>query len=669
MPQRHKGAGVADLKKTIEILFEGNDQASRKAADVIGKLQEMERAAKTASLGTDQVDASLEKIGKAGPALGIINAALAAFSAKALIDSFIDANVAVEKFETGIKAVQGSSTDTGAQLAYVRDVANRLGLDVGATATAFLQLTAATQGTTLQGRATREVFEAVATAMGALGKSSSETEGAFKAIEQIVSKGKVSMEELRGQLGDRLPGALQIAARAMGVTTTEFEALVKSGLSAEAFLPAFAAELNKTFAGATFDGYLANLNRLRNAVDELLVQAGRAGLFEALTSGVRGATGFLKEAELGFTALGGQYEAVARLIRNGDWEAFGRDLDGVARKAQIMGAALDFDVNQSLAETSRLLRQSKEAATDSADQFDAETQRLLRQSGDAARAVSEVDALLKRLGVDPKKTIDGIGEIAQALEALAANPRTNGADFALAFATSLKKAGTTDQVVRLGEVLATAFAAGKISSEAYNASLKSLSEAFDKLDGTTKKAKDAADEHARAMERQAAEARKAEQESKRLAVELEKIASNERIKNIETKVKLNVAEVEAQTKRVQAAFESINNTVSSTGDLIGDLFGLLKDYDNLNFAAIRAIEKQIETENARRQQALDLQKQLIEAQVANLKAQTRAIDKGDSIIKVDGAGLQPHLEAFMWEILRQIQIRVNQDGLKLLLGA
>ena len=29
MPQQRKGAGVADLKKTIEILFEGNDLASR----------------------------------------------------------------------------------------------------------------------------------------------------------------------------------------------------------------------------------------------------------------------------------------------------------------------------------------------------------------------------------------------------------------------------------------------------------------------------------------------------------------------------------------------------------------------------------------------------------------------------------------------------------------
>jgi len=35
---------------------------------------------------------------------------------------------------------------------------------------------------------------------------------------------------------------------------------------------------------------------------------------------------------------------------------------------------------------------------------------------------------------------------------------------------------------------------------------------------------------------------------------------------------------------------------------------------------------------------------------------------------VDGAGLQPHLEAFMWEILQTIQVRVNQDGLEMLLG-
>ena len=58
----------------------------------------------------------------------------------------------------------------------------------------------------------------------------------------------------------------------------------------------------------------------------------------------------------------------------------------------------------------------------------------------------------------------------------------------------------------------------------------------------------------------------------------------------------------------------------------------------------------------------------MQAQIDNIRAQTQALDKGDSIIKIDGAGLQPHLEAFMWEILRTIQVRVNQDGLAMLLG-
>ena len=44
------------------------------------------------------------------------------------------------------------------------------------------------------------------------------------------------------------------------------------------------------------------------------------------------------------------------------------------------------------------------------------------------------------------------------------------------------------------------------------------------------------------------------------------------------------------------------------------------------------------------------------------------MESGDALIKIDGAGLQPHLEAFMWEILRTIQTRVNRDGLAMLLG-
>jgi len=44
------------------------------------------------------------------------------------------------------------------------------------------------------------------------------------------------------------------------------------------------------------------------------------------------------------------------------------------------------------------------------------------------------------------------------------------------------------------------------------------------------------------------------------------------------------------------------------------------------------------------------------------------LDRGDALITIDGAGLQPHLEGFMWEILEAIQIRATSEGAEFLLG-
>jgi hypothetical protein len=44
------------------------------------------------------------------------------------------------------------------------------------------------------------------------------------------------------------------------------------------------------------------------------------------------------------------------------------------------------------------------------------------------------------------------------------------------------------------------------------------------------------------------------------------------------------------------------------------------------------------------------------------------MQRGDAMIQIDGAGLQPHLEAFMFEILAAIQIRANAEGAAFLTG-
>lgn len=141
--------------------------------------------------------------------------------------------------------------------------------------------------------------------------------------------------------------------------------------------------------------------------------------------------------------------------------------------------------------------------------------------------------------------------------------------------------------------------------------------------------------------------------------------SNERIKNIEAKVSLDIAEVEAGAKRAEAIAKTISDTFASTGDVISSLFGGI---DDASRSTQIDIASQVRKENEYRKQALDDQSKLTQAEVDYIRQKTQNLQRGDALIKVDGGGLQPHLEAFMFEILREIQVRVNADGEEMLLG-
>lgn len=209
----------------------------------------------------------------------------AGFGARA----FIEANASMQSMQAALKLITGSSEAAGNEFKFVSDESQRLGLEIGAAARSYINLAASAKGTALEGRATHDVWSAVAEAMARLGKSSADTDGALLAVSQIMSKGTVAAEELRGQLGERLPGAFQIAARAMGMTTAELGKLLETGgLAADEFLPKFAAELKKAFGGGSeVDTFNANLARLKNSLTQALVSAGNTGAFDAIGQGVK----------------------------------------------------------------------------------------------------------------------------------------------------------------------------------------------------------------------------------------------------------------------------------------------------------------------------------------------------------------------------------------------
>jgi tape measure domain-containing protein len=655
---------VADLNRTVSIIFTGEDRASAAAAQVEAKIGGIGREAGGAQGKVAALDGELQQLASNDRRIQAVVAGLQALAASLVLREFIDANVQVEQFQRTLTLVTGSSQQAKAEFEFVRDVAGRLGLAVRDVGGAYANLAAATNGTNLQGQQTRDIFEAVSRAMGALGRSSADTQGAFLAITQIVSKGRVSLEELNGQLGERLPGALQIAARGLGVTTEELIKLVENGqLTATQFLPAFARALNATFAGATFDGYQASLNRLRNAIDDAFVTLGDTGAFDVLTKGLQLGTAAIVGAIGTLTLLGEVAAAVFAKLQLGDSFNFGAAVEESFNKAaNSMRRASEavLGVNQG---TDATAASAIKAGNELAGAFE----RGKLSAKELEAAAREVDKSLKALGIDPKTFLDPIKELDKAFTDLAKNPAASGDQIVTGLIGALRSLPQEANLDELRRQLAFAFRDGRISAEEYAQGLalietkaRGLSPSFGPVTDAVRRQGEESDKAAKAAER-------ATEKAQQYRLELEKLASNERIKNIEARVSIRTAELEAQTKQVQAAFESINATVADTGKSLQSLFGLFSKND-ISFSQLRKIEDQIDKENQRRDDALKLQRELVQAQIAQFRAQTQALERGDSLIKIDGAGLQPHLEAFMWEILRTIQVRVNRDGLKLLLG-
>lgn len=163
------------------------------------------------------------------------------------------------------------------------------------------------------------------------------------------------------------------------------------------------------------------------------------------------------------------------------------------------------------------------------------------------------------------------------------------------------------------------------------------------------------------------EAKKAEEAQRKWNEEVQRMQHAERLAIIEQQAKITTARIQAGAETIKAAYESLNTTIVSTGETITDLWGIMAG-GGLNLGEKWDLARQIQIENERRGEALDLQKRLTEAQIREMEARTDALRHGDGMITIQGDGLAPHLEAFMWEILRAIQVRVNQEGLDMLLG-
>lgn len=274
-------AGARALGQAAQTAASGAAEAGRAVAGMGNAADQAEAKLGATRRGLDSISTQLAETQR-----GLSNLRdqlIAGFS----FGQFVQAAAQMEQVQAGLQAVTGNAGQAGEQMDFVRRMAQAAGVDVVAAGQAFLGLAAATKGTAVEGEPARQVFEAVTLAMAKAGKGSAETQNALLALSQIASKGTVSMEELRGQLGEALPGALQAAANGLGITTQDLITLVENGqLAAEDLFPALAKGLGELYGGAPAAQTLSQeITNIKNAFVEMAANIGEEGGLDALKVG------------------------------------------------------------------------------------------------------------------------------------------------------------------------------------------------------------------------------------------------------------------------------------------------------------------------------------------------------------------------------------------------
>lgn len=251
-----------------------------------------------------------------GLVAGYVGLQAAIGTAKKSLDSYNENQAIMSRLTI---ANGGDARKAADDFKYLQGQADRIGFVFQKIAPAYTKFAIAAQSAGFTSQQTKFAFEQIAGAATKAKLSTDELEGVMKAFEQMMSKGTIQAEELRGQLGDRLPGAFTIAARAANMTVQDFTKAMSEGKIGSEQVINIARELGKTY-GATKEGtetLLVAQARFQNALDRFLSDTANGGFVQAYQGLLNKLTTMLNDgtASKFATALSQAFTAVIDVLR------------------------------------------------------------------------------------------------------------------------------------------------------------------------------------------------------------------------------------------------------------------------------------------------------------------------------------------------------------------
>lgn len=155
--------------------------------------------------GVQSLNAKVNSLLKGIAGLGMAGG----YALQRMISGSMDAASTQNKTYFGLLAQNNDDKAmTGRQMDFINRMSNVYGMDKAKTGVDYMKFAGATKATMGEDQR-QQLFEALNIKGTSFGLTGEQFSFAAKALEQMSSKGKVTMEELRQQLGDHIPGAIQ----------------------------------------------------------------------------------------------------------------------------------------------------------------------------------------------------------------------------------------------------------------------------------------------------------------------------------------------------------------------------------------------------------------------------------------------------------------------------
>lgn len=219
----------------------------------------------------------------------------------------------LQSFRNTLNAVSPTAEEAAASNRLILDLVEKYNVPLQSARDGFTKLYASMAPSGFKGDEIRELFTGITKAAATFGMSAIKVDRVNYAFAQMASKGQVMSEELKGQLGDVLPGAMALFAEAAGFkgpkAIQDFSAALEDGRykgeAMVALLKNVGIVMNKEFgpgaegAALTFQGII---NRMQNSM-KLLYESLEPVAVEFLNAVVVPLIDGIKQLSDGFTAF------------------------------------------------------------------------------------------------------------------------------------------------------------------------------------------------------------------------------------------------------------------------------------------------------------------------------------------------------------------------------